>query len=156
MNINMPSSQTDSVSGHQSRYDHLNAHLPAAEVGPVFVGGGEPIWMGYIEAEVIRSYASLSGASIVDVGCGIGRLARHLMLADIESYLGIDVVAPILEQAIAIAGSDGRFRFEIASECKIPYGGSSIVNQRTPSPLLDVSQTPDFLPFPQSLCIMRV
>jgi SAM-dependent methyltransferase len=245
----MPRAQIDNIIGHQMKYDHLAANVPAAQVGTLFVGGGDPVWVGYQEMEIIRAYGKISGASIVDVGCGIGRLTRNLVVQDIRSYLGLDVIRPILKEAVAIAGSDKRFRFEMAADCKIPLqdaaadvvvgfsvithlideeiydyfceskrvltsggvaifsffdflnsshrqmffkhasvhrqghgdmlkfntkevlalfakeagfievdfldGGADIPNSRIPSPLLDVSATPNAFQFEQSLCIMR-
>jgi ubiquinone/menaquinone biosynthesis C-methylase UbiE len=116
----MPQAQIDNIVGHQMKYDHLSANVPAAEVGALFVGGGDPVLVGYQEMDIIHVYGKISGASIVDVGCGIGRLARNLVVQDIGNYLGLDVIQPILEEAVAVIGSDKRFRFEIVADCKIP------------------------------------
>jgi SAM-dependent methyltransferase len=116
----MPKAQTDNIVGHQMKYDHLTAVFPAAQVGAEFVGGQDPIFIGYQEMAIIHAYGRISETFIVDVGCGIGRLARHLVSQDIRGYLGLDVIQPILAEAAATVGSDERFRFEIAVDCQIP------------------------------------
>lgn len=116
----MPSAISDNVGGHRKKYDFLKATLPAEEVGKVFVGGTDPIWMGYFELEIIRKFRDIRGATLVDIGCGIGRLTRHVMHEPIERYLGLDVIPEILQEAIDMAKGDDRFTFEIGSECKIP------------------------------------
>jgi SAM-dependent methyltransferase len=116
----MSKAQTDNIVGHQMRYDHLAASFPAAQVGAEYVGGGDPILVGYQEMAIVHAYGKISGSFIIDIGCGIGRLARHLVYQDIRRYLGLDVIQPILAEAIAAASSDSRFSFEIAVDCKIP------------------------------------
>jgi SAM-dependent methyltransferase len=116
----MPKPIIDNVAGHQKKYDHLAASIPAEQVGKEFVGGGDPVLTGYQEMAIIHAYGKISGSFIIDLGCGIGRLTRHLVGQDIRRYLGLDVIQPILAQAAASAGSDQRFRFEIAVDCQIP------------------------------------
>lgn len=116
----MPKAFTDNVVGHKSKYEVLAAHLPADQVGAAFVGASDPILTGFHEIEYIRRYANLSGACVVDIGCGIGRLTRHMLHEEISGYLGIDVVPQILQEAIDLAKEDPRFRFDIANECRIP------------------------------------
>jgi trans-aconitate methyltransferase len=41
-----------------------------------------------------------SGAFRVDIGCGTGRLTRHLRHEDIAGYLGVDIIPEILQEAI--------------------------------------------------------
>jgi ubiquinone/menaquinone biosynthesis C-methylase UbiE len=116
----MSKAQSNNIIGHQMKYDHLAASVPAAQLGALYVGGGDPALIGYQEMEVIHAYGKISGSFIVDVGCGIGRLPRNLVAQDIGSYLGLDVIEPILQEAAEVVGSDKRFRFEIATDCKIP------------------------------------
>ena len=116
----MPKAFTDNIAGHMAKYEVLAAQLPADQIGVAFVGGSEPILMGFHELEFIRRYAKTSGASVVDIGCGIGRLTRHMMAENVASYLGTDVVPQILQEAVDMAKGDRRFRFEIANNCVIP------------------------------------
>lgn len=116
---------TNSIEGHREKYRHLSAHLPPEEVANTFVGGLDPVLIGFKELEFIRSYGDLLNASVVDIGCGIGRLTRHLVDEPIQDYLGTDVVPEILREANAFAPNDPRFRFEVVEECRIPKENSA-------------------------------
>jgi len=113
------------VEGHRSKYEMLKRGLPAEQVGNTFVGGGDPVEIGFIELEMIRRYKNLSGASVIDIGCGIGRLTRHMIHEDISNYLGTDIIPEILADAEAVAKDDPRFRFAIGVDCKIPADDAS-------------------------------
>lgn len=117
---------SDNVGGHRAKYDHLARHLPASEVGREFVGGGDPVAVGYTELETIRLFCSLSDIAVVDIGCGIGRLGQHLVREPIKSYLGLDIIPEILAQAQSTAAGDPRFRFAISEECRIPEPDESV------------------------------
>jgi SAM-dependent methyltransferase len=116
----MPKARFENIVGHQSKYDHLVANVSADKVGALYVGGGDPILIGYQEMGIVHAYGKVAGASIVDLGCGIGRLTRNLVVQDIRSYLGLDIIEPILEEAITSSGFDKRFKFELVADCKIP------------------------------------
>jgi ubiquinone/menaquinone biosynthesis C-methylase UbiE len=116
----VPKAFSDNVAGHMAKYEVLSAQLPPDQVGTAFVGGSDPILMGFYELELIRRYAKISGASVVDIGCGIGRLTRHMMAENVGNYLGTDVVPQILQEAIDMAKGDKRFHFKIANDCVIP------------------------------------
>jgi SAM-dependent methyltransferase len=122
----MPAAQSDNVAGHRAKYDHLAEHLPPDQVGRAYVGDGDPAEIGYKELETVRVFSALDGIAVVDVGCGIGRLTRHLVHEPIESYLGLDIIPEILDEARATAAADPRFRFEISMECRIPEPAGSI------------------------------
>jgi SAM-dependent methyltransferase len=121
----MSTALSDNLAGHRAKYDHLARNLAADEVGRTYVGPGDPVLVGYTELEVIRAHCSLSGA-VVDVGCGIGRLTQHLVDEPIASYLGLDIIPEILEEARATAAGDARFRFAIAAQCRIPAADESV------------------------------
>lgn len=110
----------NNVAGHRARFEHFKKTLPPDELGPRYVGGGDVHYIGYMEREVIARHASFEGASVVDVGCGIGRLTRYLKPEPIRSYLGIDVVTEILEEAARSVDHDPRFSFAMATQCRIP------------------------------------
>ena len=65
---------TNNVAGHRAKYETLSATLSKEEIGPMFVGGGDVVITGFNELELIRKYKRLEGASVIDIGCGIGRL----------------------------------------------------------------------------------
>ncbi|WP_447361603.1 class I SAM-dependent methyltransferase [Burkholderia vietnamiensis] len=121
----MPKALIDNVAGHKSKYEILAAHLPADQVGAAFVGATDPILTGFHELELIRRYKDVQGSFVVDIGCGIGRLTRHMLHENVAGYLGIDVVPQILQEAIDVANGNEKFRFDIAKECRIPQGEAS-------------------------------
>ncbi|WP_157749336.1 class I SAM-dependent methyltransferase [Jatrophihabitans sp. GAS493] len=90
------------------------------------MGDGDPLEVGHKELELIETFSELDRLSVVDVGCGIGRLTQYLVHEPIGHYLGLDIIPEILEQAVATAGDDRRFRFEISVECQIPEPGESV------------------------------
>ncbi len=114
------------VEGHRSKYEMLKRSLPPEEVGKTFVGGGDPVQIGFIELEVIRRFKPLEGASVVDIGCGIGRLTQHMLHENISTYLGIDIIPEIMAEAAEKAKDDPRFGFAIAENCKIPAEDASV------------------------------
>ena len=122
----MPKAMIDNVAGHRSKYDHLVAHVAATDVGMLYVGASDPVLTGYHELEFIRSRATVKGASVVDIGCGIGRLTRHLAHEEIKTYLGTDVVPEIMQEARNTASNDPRFSFQIAESCTIPAPDQSV------------------------------
>jgi len=125
----MPSAFSDNVAGHRSKYELLKANLPPEEVGKVFVGGSDPLWTGYSEIEMIRRFKDLEGATVVDIGCGIGRLTQHIIHEKVARYLGIDIIPEILQDAINIAEGDERFKFAVGENCTIPMedGAADVV-----------------------------
>ena len=64
------------------------------------VGGGDFDRIGRVELEILRDASLRSTATLVDLGCGTGRLAVHAIpyLED-GRYIGIEVAPSILERA---------------------------------------------------------
>lgn len=121
----MPSASADNVLGHRAKYNALIAGLSPEEAANEFVGGGDPIEHGYIQLELIRRYKDPAGSSIVDIGCGIGRLTMHMRHEAVDSYLGIDIIPEIMQGAIDRAKGDDRFSFAVGEECRIPKADAS-------------------------------
>ncbi|MBB6407656.1 class I SAM-dependent methyltransferase [Mesorhizobium sangaii] len=113
-------STTDNVAGHRAKYEHLTSHMPLAEAKKLFVGGGDPDLIGRRELDIVESVRPVAGADIIDVGCGIGRLTRHLVNEPISSYLGLDIIEEILDEARKIATANARFSFAVPKQCIIP------------------------------------
>jgi 2-polyprenyl-3-methyl-5-hydroxy-6-metoxy-1,4-benzoquinol methylase len=116
----MPSASLDNVGGHRSKYEMLKAGHPKEDVGKLFVGGSDPVLTGYVEVEKIKRLHSLAEVDVIDIGCGIGRLARHLMHEPIRSYLGTEIIPEIMAEAIALTEHDARFKFTTVTTCSIP------------------------------------
>lgn len=110
---------TNNVAGHRAKYETLSASLPKEEVGPLFVGGGDAVLTGFNELELIRKYKRLQGASVIDIGCGIGRLTRYMLQEGLSAYLGLDIIPEILEEAVRSAEGHPQFKFAIVDNCKL-------------------------------------
>jgi hypothetical protein len=103
----MPNPLLDNIAGHRAKYELTKAGHPPDQVGLLYVGGGDPILTGYVEIEQIKHFVpNLSGAAVVDIGCGIGRLARHMLYEDIGSYLGTDIIPEIMQEAIDLTSTE--------------------------------------------------
>jgi SAM-dependent methyltransferase len=98
----------------------LKAGHPAEDVGKLFVGGSDPVLIGYAEVEEIKRFRSIAEIEVVDIGCGIGRLARHMLHEPIRSYLGTDIIPEIMAEAVALTQRDARFQFATVTTCSIP------------------------------------
>ena len=116
----MPISNPEPVAGHRAKYDHLAAQMSPEEAGNQFVGGGDPALMGFLELEVLRRFHALKGAGVIDIGCGVGRLAKYLLDEGVSKYLGLDIIPEILQQAITAARNQQAFDFAIVTEAKLP------------------------------------
>jgi hypothetical protein len=103
----------DNVAGHRARYEYSKAHLPREEIGVQFVWGRDPVGIGFIGLGIIRHFRALKGAFGLDIGCGIGRLTRHLRHEDIAGYLGVDIIPEIIQEAIDSVEGDARFSFAL-------------------------------------------
>lgn len=93
--------------------------LPSTEHMRLVCGEREDLaahfdWVGALLAAALRNASMLEpGSRLLDIGCGCGRVARHLVDSPIEEYVGFDRHQGMVEWAQAeIAGRDRRFRFE--------------------------------------------
>jgi SAM-dependent methyltransferase len=115
---------SNNLAGHRKFYDALKAKMPADKFEAEYVGGGDPLVTGHREAELIKHYVNLDGATVVDVGCGIGRLTRYIAREPVARYVGTDIIPEVLETAEGFAPSD-RFEFYTVSRCEIPVEDES-------------------------------
>src|SRR5690348_7115488 len=84
-------------------YEKLIAHMiatnpidGATELG---VGGGPFEICGQLEADILAAAGLVEGLRVVDLGCGSGRLPSILHQRGRYSYVGIDIVQPLLDYA---------------------------------------------------------
>jgi ubiquinone/menaquinone biosynthesis C-methylase UbiE len=107
-------------------YERLVADLiatrPIDEAMSLAVGGlYEEI--GAIEANLLRHAGLKDGMSLVDLGCGSGRLAHAVGSSMSISYTGIDIVQALLDYAKSKAPDS--YRFILHRELSIPLDDNS-------------------------------
>jgi predicted TPR repeat methyltransferase len=105
----------DPVANSAALFDRLAQAAP--EAGVAFYSFGDPAALARATEElvaVIRDWADPAGRRVIDLGCGIGRVA--LALADeAASVTGVDVSAGMVAEAARRAGHRARVRFVQAS-----------------------------------------
>jgi SAM-dependent methyltransferase len=74
---------------------------------------------GQIEADILRFFGLRDDATLIDVGCGAGRLAIPLSKTHQGSYLGTDIVPDLLEFARESCNRPD-WRFELVDSLRIP------------------------------------
>ncbi len=74
-------------------------HLARTSSVPYATGVGEEIWMGDIE-DICEHIGWQWAGSLLDVGCGTGRMARY-----VDTYRGVDI-APAMVEYCRAAGLD--------------------------------------------------
>jgi SAM-dependent methyltransferase len=117
--------QLDNVAGHRARYAALSQTLAGAALDAEYVGGGDVHRIGFMERTIAARHHALASASVVDIGCGVGRLTRYLVPENLGAYLGTDVVPEALASAKALANDAAIFRFETVDSCVIPAEDAS-------------------------------
>jgi ubiquinone/menaquinone biosynthesis C-methylase UbiE len=102
-------------------YERLVAHLiekyPIDEAMSLAVGGRYHE-VGAIESEIMRYAGLQDGMSLVDRGCGSGRLASVLSRSLNVQFTGIDIVQSLLDYAKTKAPT--HYRFLLHRELSIP------------------------------------
>lgn len=77
--------------------------------------------IGYLEFCLLKQENLTSNSTIIDVGCGSGRLAIHLVdFLDQGNYIGFDVVPELHQYAAKICGYKENFKFYTAPGLTIP------------------------------------
>jgi len=93
-----------------------------------FAVGGDYDLTGSILVEVLKKAGLNDGMSIIDLGCGSGRVAKHLGLKfDSLNYLGIDIVPELLEYAASKSPADYRFLLNRTLSLPEPDASTDIV-----------------------------
>lgn len=60
---------SNNLAGHRRFYEKLKATLPPDQFEAEYVGGGDLLVTGHREAELIKHFVNLDGATLVDIGC---------------------------------------------------------------------------------------
>lgn len=101
--------QAHFVRDYQSHIRNLIAAHPLDEAMSLAVGGDYDR-IGAIQVDILVAAGLNNKHSIIDIGCGSGRLAKHLGLRFPElAYLGTDVVPELLGYAAKRAPDNYRF-----------------------------------------------
>jgi 2-polyprenyl-3-methyl-5-hydroxy-6-metoxy-1,4-benzoquinol methylase len=104
-------------------YEKLIAHMiathPIDEAMALAVGGGPYEIFGQMEADILAAAGLVEGMRVVDLGCGSGRLPSILHQRGRYSYIGIDIVQPLLDYAKKKAPS---YEFLMHRGLSIPQG----------------------------------
>jgi SAM-dependent methyltransferase len=86
--------------------------------------GGHFEQVGLIERELLISEGLAPGDSLIDVGCGSGRLAVQLVDYLEGPYLGTDVVPDLIKAARKLVDRPD-WRFEVVRDLMIPAGDAT-------------------------------
>jgi ubiquinone/menaquinone biosynthesis C-methylase UbiE len=103
--------------------DLLSRHTREDAMSMAVGGGYDQI--GSIEANILIRLGLRAGHSIIDLGCGSGRLATVLghRMGDSIDYIGIDIVQALLDYAAGRAPLS--YRFLLHRELSIPASAGS-------------------------------
>lgn len=113
------------VRDHRHAVKRYIATRASEEAMALSVGGGSFEGIGESELRLLIEQGLAEGRSLIDIGCGSGRLAVQVSkrFGDTVSYLGTDVVPEVL--AYAKSRAPRGYRFELIAECAIPAGDES-------------------------------
>lgn len=115
------------VEDYEAYVRQLTRDLPLDEAMSVAVGGGYDR-IGAIECEILHHFGLRDGQSVVDFGCGSGRLAVHLARTGTVAYLGLDVVQELLDYAKRRCPKDYRFARNTALSLPVADGSVDLVS----------------------------
>lgn len=112
------------VEDYERHVADLIVRHPIDEAMSLAVGGHYEA-IGQIELALLRRVGLTPGASILDLGCGSGRLASALGASGVGlQYVGIDVVQQLLDYAAS--KSPPSYRFILHRELSLPLADASI------------------------------
>lgn len=111
------------VEDYQALVRGLIARYPLPEAMSRAVGGSYDA-LGEVEKQLLIGYGLRSSDTVLDIGCGSGRLAKALMsyLRD-GRFLGTDVVAELLDYARQ--GCPPSWEFVQVEDIRIPFADDS-------------------------------
>jgi len=96
------------VEDHEKEVANLIEKYPIDEAMSLAVGGAYHE-IGVIEADILRYSGLKDGMSLIDLGCGSGRLASVVGRSMKIEYTGIDIVQSLLDYARTKSPSDYKF-----------------------------------------------
>lgn len=89
-------------------YESLYESHALSESSETVVGNGDFSDIGFLELSILKECGLREGHSLMDLGCGSGRLARHVIpFLETGDYTGIEISETILSQAKSITETEG-------------------------------------------------
>jgi ubiquinone/menaquinone biosynthesis C-methylase UbiE len=115
------------VLDYRKHVRNLIANHPIDEAMSLAVGGHYDE-IGQIAAEIVIQCGATNSSSIIDLGCGSGRLAKQIgiRLPQIQ-YLGIDVVQELLDYAATRTPPHFRYLLNYAQNIPVPDASVDMV-----------------------------
>jgi SAM-dependent methyltransferase len=115
-----PSEPHHFVRDYRALTKKLIVEKPVAEAMALAVGGGDYEATGAAELDLLVEYGLRPSHSVIDIGCGSGRLSTALSkkYGAAITYLGTDVVPELLDYARTHAAAN--YRFELTDGLTIP------------------------------------
>ncbi len=111
------------VEDYERHVAHLVKTLPLDEAMSQAVGGSFAAF-GAIERDILQYAGLQDGMSLLDLGCGSGRLAKALSTSVEIRYTGLDVIQSLLDYARSICPAS--YRFVLNQALSIPSDDSSV------------------------------
>ncbi len=113
--------RADSVAAFRAGFERAVAISPEASVAAYSLG--DPALLAAATAELVGwlDARGLARSDVLDLGCGIGRVAAGLTRA--RSVLGLDVAPAMIAEARRRYGGDQRLRFEVTDGVGIGEAG---------------------------------
>src|ERR1700722_2792071 len=94
------------MSKFKQQYDHLWKNIGGVEDAHKKAVGGDFETVGHLEFQLLRSIGLKEESSVIDVGCGSGRLASQLAPWLRGPYLGTDILGTLLDYARVLCARD--------------------------------------------------
>jgi ubiquinone/menaquinone biosynthesis C-methylase UbiE len=115
------------VEDYQKLVDHLVATKPIDEAMSSAVGGAYHE-VGAIERDLVRWAGLKDGMTLVDLGCGSGRLAHTLGKDSKIELTGIDIVQALLDYAATMCPPNYRFILNHALTIPVPDNSADMIS----------------------------
>lgn len=117
--VEAPIAKIDFRATYSAHVSSLKASSSSHDVAMKQAIGGEFEAIGQLQRELLTSQGLGVQDYLIDVGCGSGRLASQMSSYLKGRYLGIDIMAELIDHAKTLANRED-WRFEVARGLTIP------------------------------------